>query len=255
MKTEVIDEPMRDYLARKDYLSASDIKNMATSPLLYHYCQENEKEDTPSTTFGTMVHTAILEPELFKASVVERIEARANSAEYKKWHEKLPEGAMIVSKKDYHRLQHIARNFYDSGLGSLLDVDDAEIEKTVLYEDETGLHLRCRPDFMSKSKRMIVDLKTTSDLKWFASDARKFGYPTSVAHYKTILSSHWGCQADEIEYVFAAVQTSEPYDCDWFLLKTETETNAMKQWLATIENWPELLLQRAGRIGEEPKLI
>ncbi len=59
----------------------------------------------------------------------------------------------------------------------------------------------------------IVDLKTTADLDWFESDARKYGYLHQLAFYRAVLAAASGVAPGDLPCRFVAVEKDEPFRC------------------------------------------
>ena len=63
---------MEEYFKRTDYISNSMLGWLSHSPAFYKHKMETAGTSTPSMELGTMVHMALLEPELFIVSNVDR---------------------------------------------------------------------------------------------------------------------------------------------------------------------------------------
>ncbi len=59
----------------------------------------------------------------------------------------------------------------------------------------------------------IIDLKTTADLDWFESDARKYGYLDQLAFYRDVLATASDVSPDDIPCRLVAVEKDEPFRC------------------------------------------
>jgi len=63
---------MEEYFKRIDYISNSMLGWLSKSPAYYKHKMEFAGESTPSMELGTMVHMALLEPELFVVSEIDK---------------------------------------------------------------------------------------------------------------------------------------------------------------------------------------
>jgi hypothetical protein len=63
---------MEEYFKRIDYISNSMLGWLSRSPAYYKHKMESAGESTPSMELGTMVHMALLEPELFVVSEIDK---------------------------------------------------------------------------------------------------------------------------------------------------------------------------------------
>jgi hypothetical protein len=98
--------------------------------------------------------------------------------------------------------------------GGLFTEGDAE--QSVFWQDgEFGVNLRMRMDWATWLGGLpcIVDFKTTADVspKAFAKSCAEYGYFRQDPWYREGWASVLGCNPGEIDFVFAAVQTAQPY--------------------------------------------
>lgn len=243
------DMPMAEYLALEQ-ASASDLKLLLKSPLHFLKRKELSKPDTASTTFGTLVHSALLEPEDFTARAVLEPILRRNTNAYKEWKTGQKDDAILCSQEQLDAVAAMRDSIENAGLAPLLAGGLKEV--SVLNGS-----LRCRPDVLHIEKRLIVDLKTTRDLQWFASDARKFGYPLSVPHYTNILAEETSTSASAWTYIFLAVESDAPFDCNWYELSGETLDKASAKWKMAVDLLKQCKISASypGICKPEPELI
>ena len=78
-------------------------------------------------------------------------------------------------------------------------------------EPETGLEVRCRPDFMLDDGSLIVDLKTTTDAspKGFQKSLVNFRYYVQAAWYLDVVELATGKRPDG--FLFIAVEKQRPF--------------------------------------------
>lgn len=247
------DIPMDVY--RRDLgLAASDLKLLAyKTPRHFRAKMDGEipNRDTASLSLGTLVHMAILEPELFEAKAAQEPAIDRRTREYKQWKAELPEDSLILSPEDDAIICGIIASVEQSGLTKLWR--KARRECSVFAEID-GIEMKCRPDALNTDLGLIIDLKTTRDLKWFASDARRFHYPFSVPHYQAVCQAATG---EPFEYVFVVVETEAPFDVAWFKLSDETMQRARVDWDEAIQTykrcsetglWPGYMTDEVGLI-------
>lgn len=215
------DMPMGDYLALHQ-ASASDLKMLLKSPKHYE-ARRRLSKDTASTSFGTLVHSALLETDDFNKRKVIEPTLRRNTNAYKEWLASLPDDAIICTDEQFDMVQEMIASLHCAGLLPLLEGGLLECS---IYDNK----FRCRPDVLHIEKRLIVDLKTTRNLQWFASDARKFGYPLSVPHYTNLIAQETQTSSEDWTYVFVAIESDAPFDCNWYELSDETLAKATAQW-------------------------
>lgn len=250
----VIKQIPMDVYRRDLGLAASDLKLLAYKTPLHFKAKIDgmiPSRESAALNLGTMVHMAVLEPEEFERVAVQEPAIDRRTKEYKAWKAELPKDALILSAEDDRIITQISENLQKSGLAKLWD--GARKECSVFAEID-GIELKCRPDALNESLGLIIDLKTTRDLSWFASDARKLKYPFSVPHYQRI------CKAATrrgYQYIFVAVETEPPFDVSWFRLSLETLTRARADYDLAIDLYKTCTAtgRWTGHLNEEVGLI
>lgn len=219
---------------RKDpSIAASDLKLLLQkSP--YHFSRRHDLQhlETPSLSFGTAMHYAILEPEHYESCKQIEPSLRRNTNAYKAWRESLPTEAIVVSAEFDKHVQHVKDRLVETGISSLFEKGEPEVS---VFCEVQGVALKCRPDWLDIENCRIIDLKTTRDLKWFGADARKLCYGLSAVHYKEILAAETKTQPSDWEYIFVCVENQPPFDTDWYVLSKETEQRSQAQWQEGID--------------------
>jgi hypothetical protein len=90
-----------------------------------------------------------------------------------------------VSCKEFEMIEQMAQSVWNHPDAKQL-LEHGEAECTIRVEDFCGLPVQVRLDWFNGDFG-IVDLKTTSDLPGFESEARKFGYGFQLALYRAVL--------------------------------------------------------------------
>lgn len=232
-------------------LRASDLKHLRKSPAHWRAYQNAPKETTDALEFGKLFHSAIERPEEFLATyVVEPVfEGRTKKGELTtslactevkqaraKWYSDLKPNALVVRS-----------SWKDELLGMLDSVNKHRLLKNLLkngvretslwVEDpETGVTLKCRPDFISE-KGYMVDIKTTRDASaaFFRNqvfstkyDGDPF-YILQAAHYSHCARLSKVCRGDM--FVFVAIEKEPPYAVMVYTLD-EGQMGPGEQWRA-----------------------
>jgi hypothetical protein len=86
---------------------------------------------------------------------------------------------------------------------------DDGVAEGVLRCDYQSVPCQVRIDWFSP-KRGIVDLKTCSDMTWFESDARRFGYLHQMAFYRSVVAQF---ALALVPVHILAVEKQEPFRC------------------------------------------
>jgi hypothetical protein len=240
---------------RKDIgLAASDLKLLAyRSPRHFKAKLDGlvPERTSPSLSLGTLVHMAVLEPEKFEAHAVQEVALDRRTKAYKEWLAEQPEDALIISKDHDDICTGIVSSLRTSGLIDLFEGGQNEIS---VFAEIDGIELKCRPDTLNLSKRIIVDLKTCRDLRYFIADARNYYYPFSVPHYQSIIRETVG---EVLDYVFVAVETEPPFDVGWFKLSPDSLQRARDDWDGALQTYKRCLEtgQWDGMLTEQAVLI
>ena len=83
----------------------------------------------------------------------------------------------------------------------------------------------------------IVDLKTTADIDWFESDARKFGYLHQLAFYRDVLAGAAGVKPGDIPCRLVAVEKDEPFRCGAWTVTPGSLDDCSRQNLAALDQY------------------
>jgi hypothetical protein len=182
-------------------------------PAKFKYAREHPHVSTKAMDLGTVVHglglgtgqeIAVVQADSWrgKAAQNERDEAEAL-------------GMVPMLAKDHAEAKAIAGALLaHPTAGALLDGIDAEVSMFAV-DPEFGIWLRGRADAMTLAYSMptVVDVKTTKDASpaGFAKSVADFGYHRQDPWYRQLWAEILGCDPDEIDFVFAVVETEPPY--------------------------------------------
>lgn len=186
-------------------LSSTGVKAILESPA--HF--KTSFEPTKSMDFGTALHMAMLEPELFAARYVEKPDGMSFSTkEGKKWREE-HEGFEILTPADAEGIRELAKAFGRSALWREA-VDGAEFEISAYHQGPHGLR-RARADIFGWNGT-IYDIKTTASglNTWeLARTIMDFGYHISGKWYLDVFGGALGVKLNRFVLIFAS--KSPPY--------------------------------------------
>lgn len=125
---------------------------------------------------------------------------------------KSSEAVHILSSDDARVIRGLEESAKRHKYAARLFADDVETELSLFWNDpETGILCKARIDLYNRSRKSLVDLKTTSkgiDFKSFRRSCEDFGLWLQLAHYKA------GAEILGLEVNFAAwlaIQTRRPY--------------------------------------------
>jgi hypothetical protein len=236
-------------------INQSTLKHFHKCKSLAHAHYASHKQyDNETLSFGRLVHSLILEPELFESQyiVADKPDCRTTVGK-KQWAEVLAlteqTDKRLVSTADYdqaHRMRraveshpvarellytvHAAparRQTEQTLTGVLTDSDDAQ-------HDAKGRADCLLTDYYTQP--VIVDLKTTDDAssRGFMDSCAKYAYHLQAAFYVDLLVSHG---LPDAKFVFVAVEKTAPYGVQVFEADEEfiargriAYKNALKLW-------------------------
>jgi hypothetical protein len=197
-------------------LSVSGAKLLLQAPAKFDYARRHGSKSSKSMDTGTRVHALVL-------GKGEEHLARLNFENYRTDKAKAARDAAIASGKiptlphEYAEAQEIAAAVLaHPTTGGLFTEGDAEISM-FWVDPEFGVWLRGRADYMTYFGGLptIVDFKTTADASpaddGFGKSAYKFSYWMQDPWYREGWAAHLRCDWQDIDFVFACVETEPPY--------------------------------------------
>lgn len=201
-----------DYHARPE-LSSSDGKTVDQKSVRHWWMNKGKpKKPTPSMIKGTAAHEFLFEPD---ADMVIRGGADRRGNQWKEAQaEAEATGKLLLTSGDYDEAMAMANAVRSHGPAmDAMDADDAMSEFSVFNQDpDTGLDLRCRPDWYSPSKKRLIDLKTTlnasPDYGGFEKQFFGLSYPLQCAWYEQVLFNE---DMPVNEIIFICVENEFPY--------------------------------------------
>jgi exodeoxyribonuclease VIII len=229
--------PASEYHAA-DGISNSGLAAIARSPAYYRY---GEKKDTDAMRQGRAIHTAVLEPELFRETYALAQGRRNKGAE-----------KIELTALEWETARNVAAAIlHHPTCQALLAVGEPE-ESVFWYDPDTLLLCKGRPDWTcygegDNSRPYLLDLKTTKDASpsGFTGAAEHYRYHVQAAFYLDGWHAATGRWIDE--FIFVAVEKEPPYAIGLYRLpawKIEEGRNLYRRDLATYEycrdrdEWP-----------------
>lgn len=243
MKPGIYDQSNEEYHSGPGYSSTNLIDCTSYSPGHMKHWKLNPTKPTPSMIEGTMLHEALIEPELFKGKYMV---ADGRSKEGK---------ALIEANPDKIKVSEATLNKVIAMRDSVLKhtnikslIAGAQIEKAIYWNDvDTGLLCKTKPDILRTDLGLIIDIKTIdSGALWNVKRAiRDYKYHLSAAFYtdgvNTILN---GCIK---EFMFFFIEKEAPHGVRKIILSLsdlEKGFNEYKESLLKIKqcedsgHWP-----------------
>ena len=169
-------------------------------------------EPTPAMRFGTAVHTAVLEPELFDQQyALAPTLSRTTKAGKEAWAAAAEGGRDLLNESEHAAILGIRTAVHaHPAAGRCLSIDGINESTFITTDPGTGIEIKCRPDRLTESG-WVVDLKTTQDASAseFARSIAKFGYHVQAAFYLHTIEVATGTRPKG--FIFLAVEKTAPY--------------------------------------------
>ena len=164
----------------KQFLSNSDISILLKDP-------RRLREDKPKTSamvIGGYFHTAILEPHKLKSFKIIKSSTR-NTKQYKE----MSGGEICLLQHEVDKIELMREAIMDNKICRDLIHDDGC--GNVFYEvpgvdDILGNMWKGKADVINHDEKLIIDLKTTSDIDKFKWSASKFNYDSQAYIYSRL---------------------------------------------------------------------
>jgi hypothetical protein len=204
-------------ISNEDYhtspgLSRSGIVNLLDCPIRYwdNYLNPEKaaRKETEAMRFGTLVHCALLEPELFAKQyhVIEKL--NRNSKEYKEA-VKNADGKEVLFIEELQDLTGALEAVNKHKIASEL-LKNGKAEQSIYWHDkETNILCKARPDYMTND--YIVDIKTTNDasLKGCQRAIEAHGYHIQAAMILAAFEAISGRKCTNFINIF--IESKRPY--------------------------------------------
>jgi hypothetical protein len=200
---------------RDPAVSKSHLDQVAKSPAHYwaRYLDPNRviPEPTAAMVLGTALHTAVLEPHLWREQFVvppHAFDRRTKAGkELAQAFEAEAKGKTVLTPDDADRIRLMADAVHRHPASSfLLELPGTREASYFWTDEETGLRCKCRPDWHSIDRRLIVDVKTTKD-----ASPREFA--RSVAAFRYHVQANWYQRPfpEAEQFLFIAVESQPPH--------------------------------------------
>jgi hypothetical protein len=197
-------------------LSVSGAKLLLQAPAKFDYARRNGSKSTKSMDVGTRVHAMVLGKGGEHLELLDFDNYRTDKAKDAR-DAAIASGKIPTLPRELAEAQEIAAAVLaHPTAGGLFTEGDAEV--SMFWRDEEfGIWLRGRADYMTYfgETPTIVDFKTTADASpaedGFGKSAWKYGYWMQDPWYREGWAAHLRCDPDDVDFVFACVETEPPY--------------------------------------------
>lgn len=216
----------------KPGISASALKQYLSKDPAYfkmYYDGKIKHEPSDKMNFGTAVHAAILEPEVFAASYVQGPDVAKTTSEWKRF-VKENEDKEILTAEEWRQVQNAKEAvFANSQIRTLLEHQATKFEQDHYWKDKiTDLPCKALADTVNHELGVIMDIKTTGSPIYDASgydfrrDIYTFNYDIQDYHYR----EGFGVPV----FYFIPVETKAPYRVGLVKISAEGYRRAMRRY-------------------------
>lgn len=239
-----------EYHAHKAF-SSSQLKALLRSPAHFYaetIAKEVKVEESTAMAMGTLVHTLLLEPELFDSEFVigQKFDRRTKQGkEDAETFEKLHQGKTVITQDDYDTAQAMVNNLLKLSISQEMQKHHGKTENSFFFTDPAfALSLRVRPDWHiapceAYPNGLIVDVKTTDDARpqAFSKNCAKYAYDLSCAMYREGFQLCYGT-AEKPDFIFLVAERNAPFNVkqykasEQFLSVGESRYHMVKSILA-----------------------
>ena len=229
MKPGVFSPGINDCYTNSEYhaheaVSKSGLDLIHKSPAHYKAARH---EDTPALRFGTAFHCAVLENDRFNETYTVIEGDRRTNVVKAAIKEAEAAGKIILTADDFNALMGMAQaDFKNPICAALLR---GSLKEHSVFSELDGVRVKCRPDGWSTEKGVLFDLKSTEDAspEGFARTVAKYRYHVQDAFYRHVVASATNCDADDLSFIFIAVEKKPPFAVALYQLDE----------LATLQGW------------------
>lgn len=232
------------------YLSNSDIK-LVNRSINHFLWSKAHPEKTEAMIFGRALHCLVLEPNEFdKRFAINEFDSKRSKA-YKEWEEMLGD-VEVISRENWEHLLGMRQAMLDNPeVRNLMNIDNNfnflgqhEVEKVHLFW-YNGVGCKCKIDYESLSRDIIIDLKTCRDIE-DSDDVTKliidYKYYQQSVFYQLGFSLDYKVQPPLFCFIF--VEKEPPYGIRIRMIDKEFERIGLSKIRQGISIWKNYLSNR-----------
>lgn len=237
------DLPAEEYHAAEG-VGSSRLRRILRSAA--HLKKAPAKPSTPDQEQGTLIHTAVLEPEHFENRVVVCSTRRGTKA-WKEAEETAVEKGAVVAKPDMVETALAVRDAVHAKpeINRIITAPGAMIEHSAFaVEPNTDVLCKVRPDLVSA---VMIDVKSTRDASWagFSKSIGQYRYHFQAAMYLDIWRHAATKEVCPDVFMFLALEKEPPYESALYELDTPSYIEGEIQYRSALEQYALCLEQDA----------
>lgn len=264
--------PAGEYHARHDAVSKSmigtfkqDGRRVYEAKYISHSLPA--EQHTKSTKLGDMVHAVLLEPErIGDYTIIPNellaVNGAATTTKAKDFKKAAEASGQTVCKADEWAIMSGMVKSFKKAFGQWLDLDGKKEHAIFWTCPETGLLLKCRPDWLviRDNWAACFDIKTCRSAHplAFRKACEDYDYGIQQAHYLEGVKAALGIE--NVDFFFLAVENEFPYRCAPYRIKHESvrESDTLRRkllneikWCNQTGDWSETWEPKQGQAIQE----
>lgn len=212
----IVGMPDVDYHSTDGYISSSGLRDILRSPA--HYFFKDDSSRTRAMEFGSAVHTAVLEPDLFKEKYFITSASARTSSIYKEA-AKIHGAEFTLTQKEGDDIRMMAENVHLNAEAKRL-ISTSEYKESSIFtvDPETGVKVRVRADILSFKEGFIGDYKSTTDAREhaFSRSIYDYSYHVQAALYLSAIEWEFGEKMDD--FFLIPQEKTAPYVAEVYQL-------------------------------------
>lgn len=191
---------------------------------LYDALYGPPRDSTAAFDFGTVLHATALPGECVDSIAVRMPEGMKKTTKEGKAFVAEHADKIILNATDAYCIDQMMASMLEHPVSAALVKGELAGKSELSFfatEPETGLEVKCRPDFMLDDGSLIIDLKTTTDAspKGFQKSLVSFRYYVQAAWYLDVVEMSTGKRPDG--FLFVAVEKQRPFSTGVYVADEE----------------------------------
>jgi len=164
----------------KQFLSNSDIYHLLNNPLKF----QQPFDPSPAFLVGGYFHTAILEPDK-----LEKFKVIKSSTRNTKAYKEMSGGELCLLQQEVDDIELMRDKVMQNDIcADLIMGTDGKLNdfEVPMIKEIEGMTWKGKADIVNHNEKLVIDLKTTSDIHKFKNSAYRFNYDSQAFIYSSM---------------------------------------------------------------------
>jgi len=199
----------------------------------------NEYQSTPAMELGSLLHTAILEPEKLETNYVVCPYDSYRTLEARAWKDQVEaQGKSVVKETDLTMANYAAKVFRNEPM--LYHIEDGYKTEVAYYAPLGGVQCKGLVDIVPINSNALIDLKTTANIESvdnLINMVYKRGYHWQASMYLDIHNAVTGENRDQFQIIF--MESYYPFEIAVVNLSKKFIDLGRSGYLNALAKWQE----------------